>query len=95
MKKKKLQLLGIWNELPYEEWVWHCDDAKKHFFKLTGHYIKTFTYLENELHYISFLPRAVSSLKSDFLILVYNTLNKHGIQIPFPQLDLHVKHMPK
>ena len=36
-----------------------------------------------------------NSLKSDFLILVYNTLNKHGIQIPFPQLDLHVKHMPK
>lgn len=35
-----------------------------------------------------------NSLKSDFLILIYNTLNKHGIQIPFPQLDLHVKHMP-
>jgi small-conductance mechanosensitive channel len=36
-----------------------------------------------------------NSLKSDFLILIYNTLNKYGIQIPFPQLDLHVKHMQK
>ncbi|MDM5271710.1 mechanosensitive ion channel [Sulfurovum sp. zt1-1] len=29
--------------------------------------------------------------KSDFLILVYNALYKHGIEIPFPQMDLHVK----
>lgn len=35
-----------------------------------------------------------NSLRSDFLILIYNALNKHGIQIPFPQLDLHVKTMP-
>lgn len=35
-----------------------------------------------------------NSLKSDFLILIYNSLNKYGIQIPFPQLDLHVKNMP-
>lgn len=35
-----------------------------------------------------------NSLKSDFLILIYNTLNKYGIQIPFPQLDLHVKNTP-
>lgn len=32
-----------------------------------------------------------NSLKSDFLILIYNSLYKHGIEIPFPQLDLHVK----
>jgi small-conductance mechanosensitive channel len=36
-----------------------------------------------------------NSLKSDFLILIYNTLNKYGIQIPFPQLDLHLKHTQK
>lgn len=35
-----------------------------------------------------------NSFRSDFLILIYNALNKHGIQIPFPQLDLHVKQMP-
>lgn len=35
-----------------------------------------------------------NSLKSDFLILIYNTLNKYGVQIPFPQLDLHVKNTP-
>lgn len=35
-----------------------------------------------------------NSLKSDFLILIYNTLNKYQIQIPFPQLDLHVKNTP-
>jgi len=29
--------------------------------------------------------------KSDFLKFIYHTLNKHHIEIPFPQLDLHVK----
>ena len=29
--------------------------------------------------------------KSDFLKFIYSTLNKHHIEIPFPQLDLHVK----
>jgi small-conductance mechanosensitive channel len=29
--------------------------------------------------------------KSDFLKFIYATLNKHHIEIPFPQLDLHVK----
>ena len=32
-----------------------------------------------------------NSLKSDFLILIYNTLYTHGIEIPFPQLDVHMK----
>jgi len=32
-----------------------------------------------------------ASTKSDFLILIYNTLYKHHIEIPFPQLDLHLK----
>jgi potassium efflux system protein len=35
-----------------------------------------------------------NALRSDFLILIYNALNKNGIQIPFPQLDLYVKQMP-
>jgi small-conductance mechanosensitive channel len=35
-----------------------------------------------------------NSLRSDFLILIYNALYKHNIQIPFPQLDLHVKEVP-
>jgi len=29
--------------------------------------------------------------KSDFLKFIYSTLNKHHIEIPFPQLDLHMK----
>ena len=29
--------------------------------------------------------------KSDFLKFIYATLNKHHIEIPFPQMDLHVK----
>ena len=29
--------------------------------------------------------------KSDFLKFIYKTLNKHQIEIPFPQLDLHIK----
>ena len=32
-----------------------------------------------------------NSIKSDFLTLIYNCLYKHEIEIPFPQLDLHVK----
>jgi len=36
-----------------------------------------------------------SALRSDFLILIYNALRKHGIEIPFPQLDLYVKQLPK
>ncbi len=32
-----------------------------------------------------------SALPSDFLILIYKTLYKYNIEIPFPQLDLHVK----
>ena len=32
-----------------------------------------------------------NSLRSDFLILIYNALYKHDIEIPFPQLDLHIK----
>jgi len=36
-----------------------------------------------------------NALRSDFMILIYNALYKHGIQIPFPQLDLYVKQLPK
>ena len=32
-----------------------------------------------------------NSLKSDFLTLIYNSLYKYEIEIPFPQLDLHLK----
>jgi len=32
-----------------------------------------------------------AALESDFLILIYKTLYKYNIEIPFPQLDLHVK----
>ena len=35
-----------------------------------------------------------NALRSDFMILIYNALYRHGIQIPFPQLDLYVKQMP-
>ncbi|WP_263832635.1 mechanosensitive ion channel domain-containing protein [Sulfurospirillum oryzae] len=34
---------------------------------------------------------APSKTISRFLILIYNTLNEHGIKIPFPQHDLHIK----
>jgi len=30
-----------------------------------------------------------NALKSDFLILIYNALYKHNIEIPFPQMDVH------
>ncbi|WP_373034962.1 mechanosensitive ion channel family protein [Sulfurimonas sp.] len=32
------------------------------------------------------------STKSDFLILIYNALREHNIKIPFPQLDVSIKH---
>ena len=34
---------------------------------------------------------APSTARSDFLILIYEALNKNGITIPFPQLDVHIK----
>ncbi len=36
-----------------------------------------------------------NSLKSDFMLLIYNALYKHNIEIPFPQLDLHIKKAAK
>ncbi|WP_052433614.1 mechanosensitive ion channel family protein [Sulfurospirillum arsenophilum] len=34
---------------------------------------------------------APSKTTSRFLIIIYNTLNAHGIEIPFPQHDVHIK----
>ena len=34
---------------------------------------------------------APSKTMSRFLIIIYNTLNAHGIEIPFPQQDVHIK----
>ncbi len=31
-----------------------------------------------------------NSLKSDFLIMIYNALYKYNIEIPFPQMDVHL-----
>ena len=64
MTKKKLQLLGIWNEPPLFAWIWHCDAAKEHFYKLTGLRIHSFTYVKDGLDYYCFLPRALSILKA-------------------------------
>ncbi len=35
------------------------------------------------------------TMTSIYLIKIYETLNKHNITIPFPQMDLHVKEFPK
>ena len=32
-----------------------------------------------------------SSTMSDFLIFIYKTLQENNIEIPFPQMDLHIK----
>ncbi|MEK7523775.1 MAG: PEP-utilizing enzyme [Patescibacteria group bacterium] len=64
MKKKKLQLLGIWNEPPLFAWIWHCDAAKEHFCKLTGLRVHSFTYIKDELDYCCFLPHALSVLRA-------------------------------
>ncbi len=36
-----------------------------------------------------------STAKSDFLVLIYKTLNANHIPIPFPQMDLHIKDVTK
>ena len=36
--------------------------------------------------------RTMSSL---YLIKIYETLNRYNITIPFPQMDLHIKEIPK
>src|SRR3989338_8480722 len=66
MKKKSLQLLGVWNELPFSVWVWHCDAAKKHFYDLTSRYVHTFIYTKDELSYQCFLTDTLELLKYDF-----------------------------
>lgn len=38
---------------------------------------------------------APSKTMSRFLIIIYNTLNAHGIEIPFPQHDVHIKSIDK
>jgi len=38
---------------------------------------------------------APSKTMSRFLIIIYNTLYAHGIEIPFPQHDLHIKSIDK
>ena len=38
---------------------------------------------------------APSKTTSRFLIIIYNTLYAHGIEIPFPQHDLHIKSLDK
>jgi potassium-dependent mechanosensitive channel len=38
--------------------------------------------------------RKPAALISDFLILIYKTLYKHNIEIPFPQIDVHMKDAP-
>lgn len=43
------------------------------------------------LVWIDWSPQRQNATKSDFLILVYKALYKHGIEIPFPQMDLHLK----
>ena len=35
-----------------------------------------------------FYPKSITS---KFLILIYNALNEHGIEIPFPQQDIHIR----
>ncbi len=34
----------------------------------------------------------LAQLKSDLLTLIYDTFNEQGIEIPFPQRDLHIRH---
>ncbi|MGC9350739.1 MAG: mechanosensitive ion channel domain-containing protein [Sulfurovum sp.] len=43
------------------------------------------------LVWIDWNSQRQNATKSDFLILVYNALYKHGIEIPFPQMDVHLK----
>ncbi len=36
----------------------------------------------------------IESTKSEIRFLIWNAFKENGIQIPFPQRDLHIKHMP-
>lgn len=35
------------------------------------------------------------TITSIYLIKIYEILNKHNISIPFPQMDLHIKELPR
>lgn len=47
---KKLLLLGIWDEPPLVVWPWFADNSAKHFYKLTGFKMASFTYRKEGLH---------------------------------------------
>lgn len=41
------------------------------------------------------LPELRGRVRHDLLIKIYKALNSHGIQIPFPQTDIHLRSMPQ
>ena len=44
-----------------------------------------------ELDLLVWIEGLRPSTKSNLLILIYETLQKNGISMPFPQLDMHIK----
>jgi small-conductance mechanosensitive channel len=37
----------------------------------------------------------ISNVKSAVMLALWDALHDHNIEIPFPQIDLHVKSLPK
>ncbi|HEY4527397.1 MAG TPA: PEP-utilizing enzyme [Candidatus Paceibacterota bacterium] len=67
--KTALTLLGVWNQLPIQVYVWQNDIAVAHFEKLTGVRIGTFCRIENDLNYECFTTESIEALKAQLDVL--------------------------
>lgn len=82
-KRNKLILLGAWNEPPLVAWSWFCEEATKHFVKLTGFQLHPLTYLNstNNLHYQYFLLSDINKLFNKFKALTANEKQRFSKRI--------------
>lgn len=82
-KRNRLILLGAWSEPPLVAWSWFCEEATKHFVKLTGFQLRPFTYLNsiNNLHYQYFLLSDVNKLFDKFKALTANERQRFSKKI--------------
>ncbi|MBU0707534.1 hypothetical protein KKG41_04145 [Patescibacteria group bacterium] len=64
--KKKLNLMGIWNVMPINDWEWCSWEMMEHFQRLTGFKVRVFRNLQGELSRQSFYKQDVDRLMRHF-----------------------------
>lgn len=62
-RQRTVTLLGIWNQLPLNVWVWLNDASLKQLEQLTGVRLGVFCYLKNDLNHECFLKKDTDALR--------------------------------